>query len=90
MMIEEYKRQIKELQKKIEAIQNGCNHPEAAVKIEYWSNTGNYDPTNDYEGYRCHCTLCDYHFSEHREYGDKTPWKYERYYRSDKTMKAWR
>jgi len=63
-MIAELKKQIAECYAKIAAIQAECNHPKSALKQEYKSNTGNYDPTADCYWIDFHCTLCDKWWSE--------------------------
>lgn len=57
-IIDEYLEQISELQKKIEAIQNRCLHPQQALEKKHGANTGNYDPSSDCYWTDFHCKLC--------------------------------
>lgn len=89
MLIQNYKDQIKELAKKIEAIQAACSHPEEAVMVKYHCNSGHYDPSNDTESYTFYCTLCEYQWYESHEYGCGNKWKpeNEKWRYSRKTLK---
>jgi len=58
-IIESLKNQIKEIQAKIEKIQEDCSHPPLVLQKIHKSNTGNYDPSNDSYWIDFHCQLCD-------------------------------
>lgn len=58
-IIHKLNEQIKELQNKIKLIQAQCSHPESALKKEYRSDTGNYDPTADSSWTKYTCELCE-------------------------------
>lgn len=57
--IQELKEQIKLLEKKIDAIQEECNHPISARIQNPGANTGNYDPTADCYWVDNECGLCE-------------------------------
>lgn len=63
-VIEQIDKQITELQKKKEAIQNECSHPLSALEINYRSDTGNYDPSSDKYWKDMDCGLCGKHWTE--------------------------
>lgn len=44
---------------KIMDIQAGCPHPIEHLYVEYKSDTGNYDPSEDSYWKECHCKWCD-------------------------------
>jgi hypothetical protein len=58
-IVEDIKKQIKDLYAKLESIQNECSHPKAALTSVNDGNTGNYDPSADSWWTDHHCTLCD-------------------------------
>jgi len=58
-IIAELKAKKADIQKQIDAIQEACSHPEAAVIKKHGSNTGNYDPSSDCYWTDFHCQLCD-------------------------------
>ena len=57
-IVDEIKREINDLEGRLKEIQEECSHPKVSLKIEYRSNTGNYDPSSNCYWTDYHCKLC--------------------------------
>lgn len=57
-IIENFEKQIKELNKKIQNIQDACSHPEEVVTKKHSSSTENYDPSANCYWTDFYCKVC--------------------------------
>jgi len=63
-IIKDLKKDIQVLQAKIEEIQEGCCHPEAAVIRIVKADTDNWCKSDKRYWYSCECKLCEKRWTE--------------------------
>ena len=65
--IQKLKKEAKDIQEKLVAIQDACNHPKLCVTSEYWRATCEYGTETTAEGYRNECSLCEKTWSSDKD-----------------------